>query len=568
MDQLEAQATDLRFFLEKGPPAPAVVSPMATVSGYSPAGAGPLSRSAPGANSAHHHQQQRQASLQSSSPGGPLESPSAAAATNSATNKRRAEDDDADAGPAKQQRTKRNRVCFPFLLCPVPLLLTRTVPFPPSQYISIAWYVIKRSTHFLFPISTLTAINGRITPHPLSNPQILTDQILLTVTPTLHSNECKRRKIKCNGETPCQRCGHLNLPCLYAPNCCSNFKDSDEFKNLASQVGRLQDQVETLYSAMNALREETTSLRLAPIQERTPLLSSKAATRSPSTVSLPPLAKPPYPYRVAPSFHGPTSIAFTVDVAKTTLHKMGYSGPGDCNEDSSSQPEHSPHPSPVIQPTTAIQSLDTSGDPIWDFDEAEMLRLCQLHEDEVGAMYPVISAEHVVEHAKFVSSWMSEVRRTGQSNSQSDLNDHKTLLLKIVLCNALTVEEHGHSDKAARLYESIQSTIDRMLMSDPADASTLPILALVSGYRYLSNDEILAWRVVGHIARLCLELGLHRREGLLKISDPLVRRNALLTFWSSYVLDRRWSFSTGLPFVCHDDKIDPNLPYPVRLLLP
>lgn len=41
------------------------------------------------------------------------------------------------------------------------------------------------------------------------------------------SNECKRRKIKCNGQTPCQRCGNLSLECLYAPNCCNNFKDSE-----------------------------------------------------------------------------------------------------------------------------------------------------------------------------------------------------------------------------------------------------------------------------------------------------------------------------------------------------
>ena len=43
------------------------------------------------------------------------------------------------------------------------------------------------------------------------------------------------------------------------------------------------------------------------------------------------------------------------------------------------------------------------------------------------------------------------------------------------------------------------------------------------------------------------------------------RKNALNTFWSAYVLDRRWSFGTGLPYVCHDDKIDPKLPYPVRV---
>lgn len=41
-------------------------------------------------------------------------------------------------------------------------------------------------------------------------------------------NECKRRKIKCNGQTPCQRCGNLNLDCQYSPNCCNNFKESEE----------------------------------------------------------------------------------------------------------------------------------------------------------------------------------------------------------------------------------------------------------------------------------------------------------------------------------------------------
>ncbi|KAF7453848.1 Casein kinase II protein [Pyrenophora tritici-repentis] len=41
-------------------------------------------------------------------------------------------------------------------------------------------------------------------------------------------NECKRRKIKCNGNTPCQRCGNLSLKCDYQPNCCNNFKESDE----------------------------------------------------------------------------------------------------------------------------------------------------------------------------------------------------------------------------------------------------------------------------------------------------------------------------------------------------
>ena len=68
-------------------------------------------------------------------------------------------------------------------------------------------------------------------------------------------NECKRRKIKCNGEHPCQRCGNLQLECVYAPNCCSNnFKETIEYKHMNAQVQSLQEQVNTLWQSINSLR--------------------------------------------------------------------------------------------------------------------------------------------------------------------------------------------------------------------------------------------------------------------------------------------------------------------------
>jgi len=36
-------------------------------------------------------------------------------------------------------------------------------------------------------------------------------------------------------------------------------------------------------------------------------------------------------------------------------------------------------------------------------------------------------------------------------------------------------------------------------------------------------------------------------------------------FWSIYVLDRRWSFGTGMPFALQDADIDPLLPEPVSV---
>ncbi|RSM05901.1 hypothetical protein CEP52_005994 [Fusarium oligoseptatum] len=108
----------------------------------------------------------------------------------------------------------------------------------------------------------------------------------------------------------------------------------------------------------------------------------------------------------------------------------------------------------------------------------------------------------------------------------------------------------------------MESVLNRKLMAEAADVAALPLLALVAGYRFLSNDEVLAWRVMGQVARLCLELGIHQRTGLLKIQDEEERKNALTSFWSAYVLDRRWAFGTGLPYVVQDEEIDSQLPFP------
>ncbi|KAI1341049.1 hypothetical protein F5Y15DRAFT_376785 [Xylariaceae sp. FL0016] len=376
-------------------------------------------------------------------------------------------------------------------------------------------------------------------------------------------NECKRRKIKCNGQTPCQRCGNLNLQCLYAPNCCSNsVKDSEEFKQMATQVTQLQEQVETLFNSMNALRSE--ALRLAPIQDRVLPLPSASSTPSSTSMTIPPFHKADLPQYRAPGFRGPTSTRFSLDVAKNTLHKMGYSQPGDGTEaDGSAQ--GTPAASPKILPQSAVSPQKPPPDPLWEFDKDDMLRLCRVYEEEVGLMYPVVRIESVTKHARIMVSFMEAAKSNGlvpsygQDHGMSSLD---TILLRVVLCTALHVEEHGNSEKAHVMFEHIKPTLDKMLSSDPANVRALPILALVAGYYFLSTDEILSWRTVGQVARHCFELGLHRRDAIEQIVDGEERRNAINTFWTAYVLDRRWAFGAGLPFVVQDEEIDPQLPYP------
>lgn len=56
-------------------------------------------------------------------------------------------------------------------------------------------------------------------------------------------------------------------------------------------------------------------------------------------------------------------------------------------------------------------------------------------------------------------------------------------------------------------------------------------------------------------------MGLHRKESLEQGFQDLDRRDwALRLFWCIYILDRRWSFGIGMPFVLQDSDIDPELP--------
>ncbi|KJR86306.1 fungal specific transcription factor domain protein [Sporothrix schenckii 1099-18] len=350
-------------------------------------------------------------------------------------------------------------------------------------------------------------------------------------------------------------------------------RDSEEFKSMTEKIHNLEDQLESIVQSIHALRQETQ--RVTPHQDRILPIPSSTVSPSPSS-SVPSLHKPELaPIRQPHTFRGgPTSMAFTVDVAKNTLHNMGYSG--EPQEEGGNGPavEETPRTSPFLPPVsiqTSSSMLPLSSrnqvpnDPLWEFDKDEMVRLCRLHEDEVGIMYPVVKIETVIEHAQSLSSWMESARRSGYMpplHYDETMTDIRTLTLKVIMCCGLAVEEHGHSAKAIRLYDSMQSITDGKLMSEPSNLANLPFLALVAGYRFLSNDEVLAWRVMGQVARHCLEQGLHRREGIVKIADEQERRDAINTFWTAYVLDRRWSFGTGLPYVLHDDKIDPNLPFP------
>src|SRR5450756_2310868 len=93
-----------------------------------------------------------------------------------------------------------------------------------------------------------------------------------------HSNECKRRKVKCNGQAPCQRCQKQSLECACFPERrnskqnteCATSPSAKEHlahmtdgnisrhvQQLSLQITSLQKQISTLSETLVVLNAET-----------------------------------------------------------------------------------------------------------------------------------------------------------------------------------------------------------------------------------------------------------------------------------------------------------------------
>ncbi|KAK5134963.1 hypothetical protein LTR08_005915 [Meristemomyces frigidus] len=437
-------------------------------------------------------------------------------------------------------------------------------------------------------------------------------------------NECKRRKIKCNGQAPCQRCGNLNLECVYAPNCCNGFKDTLEYKEMAGHIAGLQEQVYMLYSDLSSLRTQLGHPPPPPMQQQPPPQQMVQQTPPPQppqqhqqhqhqqqmqahqqphqhTPIDPSLQGAPYPSHqqsfsvpqaspgapVAlmspsvtrpkshsqsqqPSFRGPTSDEFNFGVAKNSLQTMGITGHENAEDGSGIAGTGTADPSPVHSPPARnraqlLQFLHTNKDPIWSISQDEMLRLCSVYEDEMGLMYPVLDIQKVMEYATKLYRFMEAAHRTGlmqQGMPGPDaIDDEDTNILKMVLASALTVEGSGRSELGRKLFQYVQPAIDNLLLGT-VGLKGIRLLTMTATYEYQRDNEGTAWRIIGLTARLCIELGLHRRETYDAMQDDSERSETVMLFWSIYVLDRRWSLGTGMPFALQDADIDISLPKP------
>ncbi|KAI9767233.1 MAG: hypothetical protein M1840_005833 [Geoglossum simile] len=329
-----------------------------------------------------------------------------------------------------------------------------------------------------------------------------------------------------------------------------------DFKQMNAQIASLQEQVDTLFANINSLRHRDASI--PAIGSESGYLLEPSRSISQATMSGGPLSQT---RQKVPRFQGPTSATYIFDVANSSLQTMGIHSPAEVIVDEPAVTKESTPPgslSPLAHP---------SKDPLWLLGKEEAIRLVRVYEEGIGVMYPFLDIGMTIRHASALYSFIAAATRTGLAKvdraGTDSLADDDTNILKMVLATALMTEGSGQSSLGSRFFECVKKQIESRLWSPQVDKRGLILLVLTSMYHFHQDEEALAWRIIGLTARMSLDLGLHRRETLIRnFEGEEEQSQAIKLFWSIYVLDRRWSFGTGMPFALQDSDMDPDLPEP------
>jgi len=335
---------------------------------------------------------------------------------------------------------------------------------------------------------------------------------------------------------------------------------------MIGQLTSLQQQVDSLYSNLSALRNHVdTNLAALDGPYGQPQYVRHTSVSSGVTSGMLSQHKPK-----PPKFHGPTSSVFNLGVAKSTLQTMGITGAEDAADDvgtTDGTPAASPPAATPAMPTTPLHA---SKDVLWSVGKDEALRLIQVWDDEMGCMYPVLDVDNLAHHTGLLYKFMDAARRTGLMEATlpgaDAIYDDQTQTLKLVLAIACTLEGSGKSELGKKLFESVRDHLEEQMFAS-CDVKAIRMLTLAAAYHFHRDEETVAWRIAGFAARMCIELGLHRRDTYsTTFTTNEERAAATKLFWSIRVLDQRWSFGTGMPFALQDNDIDPFLQKPVSIL--
>lgn len=244
-------------------------------------------------------------------------------------------------------------------------------------------------------------------------------------------------------------------------------KQKRNIEKLVAQVESLQSQLNQLSGTIGQLGSALLSKRPQRVH-RDPFLGSRS------------FADRNMALNQGSTFHGPTTSSFTFGLARQSLHDRGIVE----TEMGGNDGDITQEPSPVPSPTSSAQGYGSQWpfDPLLVIGKEEALRLCQVYEEEMGTMYPVIELVPTVNQVNALFDHLRQPPQPraspGSGLNSLSLDDYDVDILKVVFACALTAESNGHSELGVALFNSVRDVVTNATLELP-DIKIITLLILV-----------------------------------------------------------------------------------------
>lgn len=253
---------------------------------------------------------------------------------------------------------------------------------------------------------------------------------------------------------------------------------------MSSHISALQEQVDQLFANLNSLKSQV------DVQSAGSIGTPFNPQEYPRSMSIGQTSiLPPSPanqrtksFSKHPRFHGPTSSAFNLGVAKSSLKTMGITGTDDAEDEGVVTQDATPMATPPT--TNAVlpkPTLHADKDPIWSLTKHEAIRLIHLWHEEMGLMYPFLDIDKVIRYAEMLFAFVEAAARSGLMQGAlpgaDAIMDDQTSILKLMLAIALVLEGNGKDPLGEKLFNNVHKVVEKAL-SDPVDLRSIHLLTM------------------------------------------------------------------------------------------
>ena len=137
---------------------------------------------------------------------------------------------------------------------------------------------------------------------------------------------------------------------------------------------------------------------------------------------------------------------------------------------------HQRHASNPLEPSQYAK------DPIWIISKDEAIRLCQVYDEEIGIMYPMLDMDRIVKNADKLFTFTEAAIKTGLIDrsmpSADSMHGPEIDTLKMILATALVLEGGGQSDLGSALFDTVKGSCESKLGETP-DIGGLRLLVIM-----------------------------------------------------------------------------------------